>query len=63
LKPVVRGLLDDASPLVRGAAIWALSRLVPDGDLEGLAATGLKTEGDASVRDEWLSALNQREGA
>ncbi len=63
LKPVVRGLLDDASPLVRGAAIWALSRLVPDGDLEGLAATGLKTEGDATVRDEWLSALNQREGA
>ena len=63
LKPVVRRLLDDASPLVRGAAIWALSRLLPDDDLEGLAATGLKTEGDATVRDEWLSALNQREGA
>jgi len=63
LKPVVRGLLDDASPLVRGAAIWALSRLLPDGDLEGLAATALKAEGDATVRDEWLSALNQREGA
>jgi epoxyqueuosine reductase len=63
LKPVVRRLLDDASPLVRGAAIWALSRLLPDGDLEGLAATALKAEGDATVRDEWLSALNQREGA
>ena len=24
-------LLDDASPLVRGAAVWALSRLVPRG--------------------------------
>ena len=56
LAPIVRGLLDDTSPLVRGAAIWALSRLLCDREFEGLADTALKTEGDAMVRDEWLSA-------
>ena len=46
-------LLDDASPLVRGAAVWALSRLVPR---ERLAA--LKTsDSDASVNEEWAAAL------
>jgi epoxyqueuosine reductase len=46
-------LLDDASPLVRGAAVWALSRLMPR---ERLAA--LKTsESDVSVNEEWTAAL------
>jgi epoxyqueuosine reductase len=53
----VRALLDDPSPLVRGAAIWALARLVPDAEFNELAAAGSKTETDATVRDEWLSAL------
>ena len=30
-------LLDDASPLVRGAAVWALSRLVPREQFAALA--------------------------
>ena len=49
-----RELLDDASPLVRGAAVWALSRLVEHGELLALAA-GVQ-EPDASVREEWLAA-------
>ena len=57
LTTIVHGLLDDGSPLVRGAAVWALSRLMPRSDLARLAASALKTEGDATVRDEWLSVL------
>lgn len=48
-------LLDDASPLVRGAAVWALGELV---GREALAALGAgKREGDATVADEWRMAL------
>ena len=47
-------LLDDASPLVRGAAVWALSRLVERDEL--LALAGEVQEPDASVREEWLAA-------
>ncbi|BCH06498.1 epoxyqueuosine reductase [Mesorhizobium sp. 131-3-5] len=52
----VRALLGDPSPLVRGAAIWALARLVPDAEYAKWAATGLKTENDAAVREEWRLA-------
>ncbi len=48
-------LLDDASPLVRGAAVWALSQLMPRDKLDALAQR--KTEQDASVQEEWRSAL------
>ncbi|HZQ14176.1 MAG TPA: tRNA epoxyqueuosine(34) reductase QueG [Pseudolabrys sp.] len=47
-------LLGDASPLVRGAAVWALSRLLPREKLIALR----KAESDASVNDEWADALN-----
>ncbi|TGT65901.1 tRNA epoxyqueuosine(34) reductase QueG [bacterium M00.F.Ca.ET.159.01.1.1] len=57
LAPVVRGLLGDASPLVRGAAIWALSRLLPDREFGELAATASKTEIDTAVQEEWQAAL------
>lgn len=53
----VRDLLGDASPLVRGAAIWALSRLVPAAEFNRQAAIYSKTETDTTVQDEWLSAL------
>lgn len=53
----VRDLLGDASPLVRGAAIWALARLVTAAEFNGQAAIYLKTETDTTVQDEWLSAL------
>jgi epoxyqueuosine reductase len=55
-KPV-RALLGDASPLVRGAAVWTLSRLVPGSEFAAQAAISSKKETDATVRDEWLSAL------
>ncbi|MER8444210.1 tRNA epoxyqueuosine(34) reductase QueG [Mesorhizobium sp. M1066] len=60
LADTVRILLDDASPLVRGAAIWALARLVPDAEYSERAAIGLKTESDEAVRDEWRLARPTR---
>ncbi|MFD1981929.1 tRNA epoxyqueuosine(34) reductase QueG [Mesorhizobium newzealandense] len=60
LAGAVRALLGDASPLVRGAAIWALARLVPDAEYSERAAIGLKTESDAAVRDEWRLASPTR---
>ncbi|HEX2885172.1 MAG TPA: HEAT repeat domain-containing protein, partial [Vineibacter terrae] len=52
--PAVRRLLDDASPLVRGAAVWALARL----SLATFAAERagrLPAEADADVRAEWAA--------
>jgi epoxyqueuosine reductase len=46
-------LLDDTSPLVRGAAVWALSRLAGRGEFEARAARALKAEADDGVRAEW----------
>jgi epoxyqueuosine reductase len=46
-------LLDDASPLVRGAAVWALSRLLGAEAFGRLAGQRAPAEGDASVRVEW----------
>jgi epoxyqueuosine reductase len=51
-----RALLDDPSPLVRGAAAWALSRLAPE-EFSRLAAQHSAQETDASVRAEWLENL------
>jgi epoxyqueuosine reductase len=48
-------LLNDASPLVRGAAVWALSQLIPRENLVTLAARN--TETDAVVQEEWTAAL------
>jgi len=47
-------LLDDASPLVRGAAVWALLRLDPQ-RLTALSEK-LANESNQSVRDEWGAA-------
>ncbi|MER8464706.1 tRNA epoxyqueuosine(34) reductase QueG [Mesorhizobium sp. M1396] len=60
LAGTVRTLLGDPSPLVRGAAIWALARLVPDAEYSERAAISLKTETDAAVRDEWRLARPTR---
>jgi epoxyqueuosine reductase len=49
-------LLADASPLVRGAAVWALSQLIDRAPFETLAARTMLIEQDASVRAEWLEA-------
>jgi len=54
LAPEAERLLDDPSPLVRGGAVWALSRLAP----HRLAVlTGKRAnETDESVREEWAAA-------
>ena len=44
--------LQDASPLVRGAAVWALSRLLAREDFEVFSASQLRTEHDATVLAE-----------
>jgi len=48
--------LDDGSPLVRGAAVWALAQLMRREAFAGLAATAGETEMDDSVRMEWQLA-------
>src|SRR6185503_3854565 len=52
LAPSARAALEDASPLVRGAAVWALSRLLPASDFAALAQR-YGGEPDAEVRTEW----------
>jgi epoxyqueuosine reductase len=46
-------LLADESPLVRGAAVWALAQLIERDRFETLAAKALVTETDGGVRAEW----------
>ena len=53
LIPEAQRLLDDASPLVRGAAVWALSRLMGKNEFAALR----RRDDDASVNDEWAAAL------
>ena len=61
LAEVAQARLDDASPLVRGAAVWALGQLLPKDRLATLAAMRATAESDPTVADEWVAAL--REGA
>ena len=48
-----KALLDDPSPIVRGAAVWALQRLLPAAEYAALADRSAPAETDASVRTEW----------
>jgi len=50
-------LLADPSPLVRGAAVWALSRLLPPERLAALAAARRPQESEPLVEEEWTAAL------
>jgi epoxyqueuosine reductase len=56
LAEVARERLDDASPVVRAMAVWALSRLLPEGEFARLRAALAAGEEDAAVRDEWRDA-------
>jgi epoxyqueuosine reductase len=58
LAPEAERLLDDASPLVRAMAVWALSRLLPARDFRGLSALRVRSETDPDVALEWASALS-----
>jgi len=48
--------LADPSPLVRGAAIWALSRLLGKDQWETLRIAHAPSEKDTTVIDEWRAA-------
>lgn len=50
-----RRLLDDASPLVRGAAVWALSQLIARDEFAALASRA-GGEPDVTVQQEWRAA-------
>lgn len=50
-----RRLLDDQNPLVRGAAVWALSRLLPHAEFSELA--NASDDNDEDVRGEWTTGL------
>jgi epoxyqueuosine reductase len=49
-------LMTDDSPLVRGAAVWALSQLLGRKEFSALAARATSDELDATVRAEWRLA-------
>jgi epoxyqueuosine reductase len=49
-------LLDDDSPLVRGAAVWALSQSLPREAFEAMASDRVGVERDSTVRAEWCRA-------
>jgi epoxyqueuosine reductase len=51
--------LADPAPVVRGAAVWALSRLVSPEVLLALAARHRSTEPDPEVGEEWAAALEE----
>ncbi|WP_411289115.1 tRNA epoxyqueuosine(34) reductase QueG [Phenylobacterium sp.] len=56
LAEVVLRLIEDASPLVRGAAVWALSRLLRADAFARLKAGIGDLETDAQVCEEWSAA-------
>ncbi len=59
LRPDCERLTHDSSPLVRGAAVWALSRLRRDGTTADLARDRLSRETDQEVRAEWQHIIDE----
>lgn len=51
------GHLEDASPLIRAMAVWALARLLSLDKVRALAAKHFAGETDAQVQAEWQAAL------
>ncbi len=56
LIPLIVPLLQEASPLVRAMAVWALSRLAGLNEIADLRARHFSEEADAQVRGEWDAA-------
>jgi epoxyqueuosine reductase len=56
----VTALLDDLSPLVRGAAVWALARIADDDEWSRQRARHLLHERDSTVIAEWTTAPSDR---
>jgi epoxyqueuosine reductase len=55
LIPVAQRLLEDPVPLVRGAAVWALSQLADGDEFAGLRRTHAPGERDPDVQQEWTA--------
>ena len=55
-EPLITAHLDDASPLVRAMAVWALAKIVSADALAAYADARLAHELDADVRAEWQRA-------
>lgn len=55
LTQIASGLLRDSSSLVRGAAVWSLSRLAPAEKFAELRNANAGTEADPGVIEEWGS--------
>ena len=58
LLPLARARLSDNDPLIRGAAVWAVRRLVPAHEARRLALDFLPREADTTVRSEWTAELD-----
>jgi epoxyqueuosine reductase len=58
-----RRLAEDPSPVVRGAAVWALGRLLDAAQIERLQATLAADEPDEDVRAEWDAAARRDQGS
>jgi epoxyqueuosine reductase len=56
LVPAAEERLDDPSPLVRGAAVWALSQLLAPASFAKAAAAHRAREKDEAVIEEWNAA-------
>ncbi|RZJ25852.1 MAG: tRNA epoxyqueuosine(34) reductase QueG, partial [Brevundimonas sp.] len=57
LIPTVKSLLHDPAPIVRGAAVWALSRLDPLAPLDDIRPS---EEPDETVLAEWAIARSRQ---
>jgi epoxyqueuosine reductase len=57
LAKAAMGRLNDLSPLVRGAAIWALSRLLTREEFAALERARAWSEQESEAADEWVSGL------
>jgi epoxyqueuosine reductase len=52
----VEAQLNDVSPLVRGAAVWALAKLLPAHEMKALARRYRRGENESMVIQEWMQA-------
>jgi epoxyqueuosine reductase len=59
LAEAARARLDDASALVRGAAVWALARLLARDAFSALAVAHRARESDPAVAEEWTAAVGE----
>ena len=56
LVPDVLRLAGDAAPVVRGAAVWALSQLLTAAELQAVRQRLASAETDDAVQKEWQAA-------